>query len=308
MDVESSFKRRTSEPGTSQSQDHRTIMSIAHQRASEPYPSERALRHRLLLSTGLDVAEGLVDHVMPGFSFEAPARRWRALFRGKSHLGAFSYAAASDMYNTDVGRYCSLAREINVGQLDHPTDWLSTNPFQYQKNFRIDTGEQYPYRDLYEAHSATDKHARTFTETATSGNVIGNDVWIGFRAIITAGVRIGHGAIVGTGAVVTRDVPPYAVVGGIPARVIKLRFPEHVIEELLRLEWWKYAPWQLEGVRFPDIKAAIEDLRQMECRGVPTYNPGIWRVTEESLEWTATPPSRAPDVARELRSPIETVR
>ena len=71
--------------------------------------------------------------------------------------------------------------------------------------------------------------------------IIGNDVWIGFEAVILAGVAIGDGAIIGTRAVVTKDVPPYTIVGGIPAKPIKKRFDEDTISELLRIKWWDWS-------------------------------------------------------------------
>lgn len=72
--------------------------------------------------------------------------------------------------------------------------------------------------------------------------VIGNDVWIGFEAVIMQGVRIGDGAVIGSRAVVTRDVPPYAIVGGVPAKMIKKRFPEETVTKLLALKWWNWPP------------------------------------------------------------------
>ena len=76
--------------------------------------------------------------------------------------------------------------------------------------------------------------------------VIGNDVWIGFEAVIMPGVQIGDGAIIGTRAVVTKDVPPYTVVGGVPARPIKKRFPDEVISALLEIKWWD---WEEERIK-----------------------------------------------------------
>ena len=76
--------------------------------------------------------------------------------------------------------------------------------------------------------------------------VIGNDVWIGYEAVVMQGVRIGDGAVIGSRAVVTKDVPPYSIVGGIPAKVIRKRFSEEVIEKLLKIQWWN---WDDEAVR-----------------------------------------------------------
>ncbi|TWP45013.1 CatB-related O-acetyltransferase [Lentzea tibetensis] len=75
--------------------------------------------------------------------------------------------------------------------------------------------------------------------------VVGNDVWIGYRAVIMPGVTIGDGAIIATGAVVTSDVPPYTVVGGNPAKVVKERYPKADVERLLRVKWWD---WPVEKV------------------------------------------------------------
>jgi virginiamycin A acetyltransferase len=76
--------------------------------------------------------------------------------------------------------------------------------------------------------------------------VVGNDVWIGYEAVILSGVKIGNGAIIGTRAVVTKDVPPYTIVGGIPARPIKKRFDEETIEALQKIEWWN---WPFEKIQ-----------------------------------------------------------
>lgn len=70
--------------------------------------------------------------------------------------------------------------------------------------------------------------------------VIGNDVWIGYKAIILAGVKIGDGAIIDTGTLVTKDVPAYSIIGGVPAKIIRMRFAEDIINELKILEWWDW--------------------------------------------------------------------
>lgn len=98
--------------------------------------------------------------------------------------------------------------------------------------------------------------------------VIGNDVWIGFGAIIISGVNIGDGAIVAAGAVVTKDVPAYAIVGGVPARVLKMRFPSTVLEKLLSLKWWRFSPWQLNGFQFNKIDAVIDQVESLINEGV----------------------------------------
>ena len=93
--------------------------------------------------------------------------------------------------------------------------------------------------------------------------VIGNDVWIGYEAVIMAGVTIGDGAIIGTRAVVTKDVPPYTIVGGVPAKLIRKRFPDDVIERLLSLKWWDLPP--------ETVSKIIKDMQEGNVDSVMLY-------------------------------------
>lgn len=92
--------------------------------------------------------------------------------------------------------------------------------------------------------------------------VIGNDVWIGYEAVILAGVTIGDGAIIGTRALVTRDVAPYTIVGGVPARELRLRFPEETIAELLTLKWWD---WPIELIQSNLAALQSGDIRRLKA-------------------------------------------
>ncbi|MCZ7153797.1 CatB-related O-acetyltransferase, partial [Salmonella enterica] len=87
----------------------------------------------------------------------------------------------------------------------------------------------------------------------------GNDVWIGANVFISRGVRVGDGAVIAAGSVVTKSVRPYEVVGGVPAKHIRFRFEPNVISELLALRWWNYEPASLAGVRFDDVRASIDE-------------------------------------------------
>lgn len=122
----------------------------------------------------------------------------------------------------DIGSFCSIANNVVIGGGRHPLEWVSTSPVFYEG------------RDSIKAKFS--EHKRK-PQTRTS---IGNDVWIGDNVIIKAGVSIGHGAVVGMGSVVTKDVPPYVIVGGCPARVIRKRFEDNVINELLEIKWWEF--------------------------------------------------------------------
>jgi virginiamycin A acetyltransferase len=122
-----------------------------------------------------------------------------------------------------IGKFCMIASgvEFIMNGANHLVNALSTYPFAIFGNGWQEAmaGREYPFK----------------------GNIeIGNDVWIGHKAVIMAGVKIGDGAIIGAYSIVTKDVEPYAIVGGNPAREIKKRFPEEVIRELLRIQWWNW--------------------------------------------------------------------
>jgi acetyltransferase-like isoleucine patch superfamily enzyme len=127
----------------------------------------------------------------------------------------------------EIGSFCSIADEVAIfGGGEHRTDWITT----------------FPLRIAFADPSAgADGHPATKGATR-----IGNDVWLGYRAIVLSGVTIGDGAVIAAGAVVASDVPAYAIVAGNPARLVRLRFPEDVIVQLLRLSWWN---WPLEKIR-----------------------------------------------------------
>jgi virginiamycin A acetyltransferase len=130
-----------------------------------------------------------------------------------------------------IGRFCSIAcgAKFLFTSGNHAMRSLST----------------YPFPIFHEAWGL--KRERVTEAWDNKGDiVIGSDVWIGYEAVILQGVTIGDGAIIGARAVVTRDVPPYAIVGGVPAKVLKMRFDERTVETLMRLKWWD---WPEEKIR-----------------------------------------------------------
>ena len=132
-----------------------------------------------------------------------------------------------------------MASFVIIGPDQHPIDWLSTQSFQY-------------------IHYKSDFDFRP-------GEVInGNDVWIGLNVIVQRGITIGDGTIIGSGSVVTKDVPPYAIVGGIPAKIIRYRFSPEIIARLLDLKWWKLDLQELRDVRFYDSDQAIQDIQNIK--------------------------------------------
>jgi len=128
-----------------------------------------------------------------------------------------------------IGKYCSIglgAVFIMAGNQGHRMDWVSTFPFYYQANIFKDA------QNSYEKAGNTD---------------IGNDVWIGSEAMIMSGVTIGSGSVISARAVVSKNVPPYAIVAGNPAKIIKYRFSKEKIESLLKLKWWDWSEGKIKA-------------------------------------------------------------
>lgn len=175
---------------------------------------------------------------------EAPASLKWTQFHHSLELGAFSYQVSGYCFAARIGRYCSFGEEVQIGRQNHPMDWVSTSPAFYLGDRVFDLGHGWRDADAYHSYSFKPGKPATKAQITT----IGNDVWIGHGALISPGVTIGDGAVVAAHAVVAKDVPPYAVVAGNPAVIKKFRLPPNLIGPMLRAQWWKYAPWQLEGL------------------------------------------------------------
>lgn len=145
-----------------------------------------------------------------------------------------------------IGRYCSINGTAKIWN-NHSLDCVTTSPI-------LDYVGLYPWERNEVRREAVKKYGRHmenafYENSAIRDNkpvVIGNDVWIGAYVSILPGVHIGDGAVIAAGAVVTKDVEPYAVVGGVPAKVIKYRFPQDEIEKFLKIQWWNWSVEQIE--------------------------------------------------------------
>lgn len=150
-----------------------------------------------------------------------------------SQIGSYSYVESSSNINyTTIGRFCSIGKNFNCGLGKHPVNGISTSPIFYSiKN-----------------NSVKIKLAKENKFIETERINIGNDVWIGINVTILDGINIGNGAVIAAGAVVTKDVPDYAIVGGVPAKILKYRFSDAIIKKLLEKKWWNSDKNELERI------------------------------------------------------------
>ncbi|GAB5400434.1 MAG: CatB-related O-acetyltransferase [Aureisphaera sp.] len=161
----------------------------------------------------------------------------RCNFSGKIKLGYATTLGYNNFLhgNIEIGKYCQLGADVAIHTTNHPIHYMST----------------YINKNLFDGELSKLKEVKKVT--------IGHDVWIGHNAIIVGEVSIGNGAIVASGSVVTKDVAPYTIVGGVPAKELKKRFSDTVIQEIESLQWWNLSETELEKIKplfFKDLNNA----------------------------------------------------
>lgn len=145
--------------------------------------------------------------------------------------------------NTQIGAFCSLGANIIIGGAPHTTNWVSTSPVFNENNDHL--------KKKFSKHKFN-------LETKT---IVGNDVWIGNNAMIKAGIEIGDGAVIGMGSIVTKNVMPYEIWAGNPAKLIKKRFDDTIINELLKTKWWLWSDAEIEekAANFNQVELFIKN-------------------------------------------------
>ena len=157
-----------------------------------------------------------------------------------TELGDYSYLGPGCMVaDAEIGKFCAIAAQVRIGAPNHPLDRPSQHRFTYCPEY-------------YSADAQRD-HA-FFRDRRADRVVIGNDVWIGHAVIVMPGVKVGDGAVLAAGAVVTRDVAPYTIVGGVPAKQIRERFSRDIAARLSGIAWWN---WPAETIfeRLPEFQS-----------------------------------------------------
>jgi acetyltransferase-like isoleucine patch superfamily enzyme len=171
---------------------------------------------------------------------------------GRGTYGGPTILSWNEGASLQIGNFCSIADGVTIflgGE--HRSDWVTTFPFNV----------------LWPAASDIFGHPKTKGDV-----IIGSDVWLGNEAVILSGSKLGHGAIIGARAVVTKDVPPYAIVAGNPGRIVKYRFEPAVVDRLLRVAWWEWSDHTIEKflpfLLSTDIDLFLDEAERLDECGV----------------------------------------
>lgn len=196
-------------------------------------------------------------------------------YHGLCSMGAFSYSSSPLPAGLSVGRYCSISTGLKFLDSHHHTHLLTTSAITFRPHNEL-------WRDLLD-----DQKVASDPTWDIYGNksfpVIGNDVWIGRDVTMSMGIKIGDGAVIAANSTVTKDVPPYAIVGGNPATLLRMRLPLEISERLQRSRWWDLDPEFIVGLSVMHAEDAIDRFEQERARYLP-FNPRSVNLSGEGME------------------------
>ena len=234
-----------------------------------------ALRSKLL-THGLSLYSRV--SLQGSFVFESPVTVYSECVLQNVSLGAYSYVnACSRLCTTAMGRYCSIGDGVNIGLIRHELHGLTTSPAVYDNDtFSFAVGRlPLPYPSLSRGEPLSVKIT------------MGHDVWVGAGVTIPSEINIGTGAVIGAASVVTHDVPPYAIVAGNPARLIRYRFKEELIADLLGSQWWNY-DWprlrKTQSIPMDDAAEFMSFFKALDPSQLPVLEPHYLSLKVEGPE------------------------
>ncbi|MBJ3815337.1 CatB-related O-acetyltransferase [Shimwellia pseudoproteus] len=197
--------------------------------------------------------DDLAIEIPDNLATESYTTYWGRCGERLASLGAFSYTRTPLPALIQVGRYTSIADRLQVLGDRHPLEWASASPVFYARHSGV--------MATLASDSGRENHFHAFASPPRRIQ-IGNDVWIGQNVTLAQGITIGDGAVIAANALVVKDVAPYTVVGGNPAKPIRARFDEQIVRELLALQWWQYSAQDIAQFAVSQVELFCEQLHQ----------------------------------------------
>ncbi|SCX30467.1 Streptogramin A acetyltransferase [Agrobacterium sp. DSM 25558] len=210
---------------------------------------------------------------------ETPVRIEGGRYGDVGRIGAFTYinSNATLRYIETIGRFCAIGPDLVCGYPEHSIEALS--PHILFPDFDSEWASGFHSLGVDPDREKQVKLLRDDLAKSTKKKiVIGNDVWIGGRVTIARGVHIGDGAVIATGSVVVKDVGPYEIHAGVPARHLRMKFDQEIVDRLLQIQWWRYGPDILKGLDISRPGLALAELEKRVSFGFPEYRSDEYHI------------------------------